>query len=85
MPDIICNTSPLQYLHQIGRLGLLPHLVSRIVVPAAVAGELAEGRRLGMDLPIPESLPFPIDDLQVLGFRLSKQTREAILRLAGEA
>lgn len=161
MSDIICNASPLQYLHQIGRLGLLPHLVSWIVVPAAVAGELAEGRRLGMDLPIPESLPWVeirkprsgdvlqlatglgsgemavlalalesgdavvilddtlarrhaevlslrltgtlgvlldakraglipdvttlIDDLQVLGFRLSKQTREVVLRLAGEA
>lgn len=56
MVDVICNTSPLQYLHQIGQLELLPRLVSRIVVPAAVAAELTEGRRLGLDLPVPETL-----------------------------
>ena len=56
MPDVICNTSPLQYLHQIRHLELLPKLTSRIVVPTAVADELAEGRRRGLDLPIPEEL-----------------------------
>ena len=58
MPEFICNTSPLQYLHQLGRLDLLPNLVSRVVVPTAVAAELAEGRRLGLDLPVPENLPW---------------------------
>jgi len=57
LPDVICNTSPLQYLHQIGQLELLPKLVSRVVVPTAVAKELAEGRRRGLDLPVPETLP----------------------------
>ena len=56
MPEVICNTSPLQYLHQIGQLELLPKLVSRITVPTAVAQELAKGRRRGLDLPIPEAL-----------------------------
>lgn len=160
MPDVICNTSPLQYLHQIGHLDLLPSLVSRVTVPSAVADELAEGRRRGLDLPVPETLPWialrdplskaairlvadlgpgetgvlllalecvePIvilddalarrhaevlglrltgtlgvlldakrrglvaavgpllDDLQRLGFRLSKTTRGAVLRMAGE-
>ena len=56
MPDVICNTSPLQYLHQIGHLELLPKLVSRITVPTAVAEELAEGRRRDLDLPVPEAL-----------------------------
>ena len=56
MPDVICNTSPLEYLHPIGHLELLPKLVSRITVPTAVAEELAEGRRRGLDLPIPEAL-----------------------------
>ncbi len=51
LPDVICNTSPLQYLHQIGCLELLPQLVSRVTVPTAVAQELAEGRRRGLDLP----------------------------------
>jgi predicted nucleic acid-binding protein len=58
LPDVICNTSPLQYLHQIRHLELLPKLVSRVVVPTAVADELAEGRRRGLDLPIPEELPW---------------------------
>ena len=56
MPDVICNTSPLEYLHPIGHLELLPKLVSRITVPTAVAEELAEGRRRGLDLPVPEAL-----------------------------
>jgi uncharacterized protein len=56
LPDVICNTSPFQYLHQIGHLELLPKLASRIIVPTAVADELAEGRRRGLDLPIPEEL-----------------------------
>jgi predicted nucleic acid-binding protein len=56
LPEVICNTSPLQYLHQIGQLELLPKLVSRITVPTAVAQELAEGRRRGLDLPILEAL-----------------------------
>lgn len=58
MPEVICNTSPLQYLHQIGQLELPPALVSRVVVPTAVAEELAEGRRRGLDLPVPEMLPW---------------------------
>ena len=161
MPDIFCNTSPLQYLHQIGQLELLPGLVPRIAVPTAVADKLAEGRRLGLDLPVPETLTWVdvrrprsevvlplaadlgrgetavlalalesadavvilddslarrhaevlglrltgtlgvlldakragmvadvkslIDELQALGFRLSGHTRDAVLRLAGEA
>ncbi len=56
MPEVICNTSPLQYLHQIWHLELLPKLVSRITVPTPVAQELAEGRRRDLDLPIPEAL-----------------------------
>ena len=75
MPDVICNTSPLQYLYQIGYLELLPRLVSRIVVPTAVAAELEEGRRLGLDLPDPESLPW-VD----LGESVNKQ----VLRLVAD-
>lgn len=51
MPDIICNTSPIQYLHQLGLLHLLPPLADRITIPTAVAEELDEGRRLGVSLP----------------------------------
>ncbi len=58
MPEIICNTSPLQYFHQLGRLYLLPRLVKQLIVPSAVAAELAAGRREGVDLPDPEALPW---------------------------
>ena len=48
---MICNTSPLQYLHQIGQLSLLPALVRRVIVPQAVAEEIERGRAKGIDLP----------------------------------
>lgn len=51
LPDIICNTSPLQYLHQIGRLDLLPALVKCVIVPPAVAAEIVAGRASQVDLP----------------------------------
>ncbi len=51
MPEIICNTSPLQYLHQLGLLNMLKALVGQLIVPPAVVAELAEGRARGIDLP----------------------------------
>ncbi len=58
MLEIICNTSPLQYLHQLGRLEILHHLAGTLVVPTAVAAELAEGRQRGVDVPDPGVLPW---------------------------
>jgi uncharacterized protein len=54
--EIICNTSPLQYLHQLGLLHLLSSLAGRVVVPSAVVRELSAGRAQGVDLPVPEEL-----------------------------
>lgn len=54
MPELICDTSPLQYLHQLGRLDLLPKLAEAVRVPPAVVNELAEGRAQGIDLPVPQ-------------------------------
>ncbi len=51
MPDIVCNTSPLQYLHQLGLLDTVKTLVGQWIVPPAVVAELAEGRARGVDLP----------------------------------
>lgn len=51
MAEIICDTSPLQYLHQLRHLDILPSLASRVLVPTAVVEELGEGLRLGLDLP----------------------------------
>ncbi|HXG65668.1 MAG TPA: DUF3368 domain-containing protein [Blastocatellia bacterium] len=56
MPEVISNTSPLQYLHQLGLLHVLPALVGNIIVPPAVIAELAAGRALGVDLPDPAAL-----------------------------
>lgn len=58
MPEVISNTSPLQYRHQSRLLHLLPALVTRVVVPPAVVHELAVGRALGIDLPDPTVLPW---------------------------
>ncbi len=58
MPEIICNTSPLQYLHQLGRLNVLQRLAGVLIVPTAVAAELAEGRQRGVDVPDPGALPW---------------------------
>ncbi len=51
MPELICNTSPLQYLHQIGLLNVLPSLVKEVLVPPAVVCELEAGKVLGVELP----------------------------------
>lgn len=51
MRDVLCNTSPLYYLHQLRKLDLLPALYGRITIPKAVAAELREGGRLGHAVP----------------------------------
>ncbi len=60
MPDVICNTSPLQYLHQADVLELLPALVGQVCVPEAVVAELREGRRRNVRLPALEELSWLI-------------------------
>ena len=51
MPEVFANTTPLQYLHRLGRLDWLREFYGRIVVPVAVATELEAGRRLGARVP----------------------------------
>lgn len=58
MPDVISNSSPLQYLYQAGLLDLLPALFGQIAVPESVAEELEEGRRRSVPLPILDELPW---------------------------
>jgi predicted nucleic acid-binding protein len=60
LAEIICNTSPLQYLHQLGALHVLPALVKAITVPPAVQEELNTGRRLGLNLPDLQSLDWVV-------------------------
>jgi len=56
LPEVICNTSPMQYLHQLGMLHLLHAVAGRVTVPPAVVDELAAGQQRGMDLPDPTTL-----------------------------
>ena len=58
MPEVISNTSPLQYLYQLGLLELLPRLAGRVTVPQSVVDELEAGRALGHDLPEVATLPW---------------------------
>lgn len=60
MPEVISNTSPLQYLAQIGLLHILPALAGRIIVPEAVVEELAQGRAAGLSLPDPRAIEWMI-------------------------
>ncbi|HEX4964706.1 MAG TPA: DUF3368 domain-containing protein [Thermoanaerobaculia bacterium] len=58
MREVISNTSPLQYLHQLDLLDVLPALYGEVLVPAGVVREIAAGRSLGVDLPDIESIPW---------------------------
>ncbi|HEY0514011.1 MAG TPA: DUF3368 domain-containing protein [Thermoanaerobaculia bacterium] len=53
MPErvVVCNTSPLLYLHQVGRLELLRGLYGRVKIPSAVRDELEAGAERGADTP----------------------------------
>ncbi|NOX61759.1 MAG: DUF3368 domain-containing protein [Chloroflexi bacterium] len=51
MPDLICDTSPIQYLYQLGLLHVLPALATKVFVPPSVVEELRQGRALGVPLP----------------------------------
>ena len=51
MADVFCNTSPLQYLHQVGQLDLLPELYGQVHIARAVVTELAKGMGQGVALP----------------------------------
>ncbi len=48
---IIVNTSPLFYLHRLGRFDIFQKLYREITVPEAVAMELNIGRKVGKDVP----------------------------------
>jgi predicted nucleic acid-binding protein len=58
MPEVIVDTSPLQYLHQLGLLDLLPFFYGNVLVPEAVVREIAMGRAQGIFLPDLEDLPW---------------------------
>ena len=51
MPEVIANTSPIQYLYQLDLLDFLPQLYGEVLVPEGVVRELQNGARLGVSLP----------------------------------
>ena len=84
MPDVISDTSPLQYLHQLDCLDFLPRLYQQIIVPQAVVYELRQGELKGIDLPSLKSLAWvrveaagPLDLLRV-ATQLDAGERETI-------
>lgn len=51
MPEVISDTSPIQYLYQINLLDLLPALYQRVIIPQSVCDELEVGRAHQIALP----------------------------------
>ncbi len=58
MPEFICNTSPFQYLHQLGQLQILETLTGAVVAPLAVQEELDAGLAARWDVPDLRTLPW---------------------------
>jgi uncharacterized protein len=75
LSEIICNTSPLQYLFQIGALELLHSVAGHLIVPPAVLDELKAGKNLGIDLPDASSLDW---------ITIRRPASSAVLPLVGE-
>ena len=66
MPEVVCNTTPLQYLHQADVLWILPALYGKILIPRAVADEIGAGQNARVRLPDINSLDW-IEVREVLG------------------
>ena len=52
MPDLICDTSVIQYLHQLELLHIIPAWSERVFVPPAVVEEIEVGHQLSISLPV---------------------------------
>ena len=91
MPVVICNTSPLQYLYQLGLESpdALLILDDRRARRHALALGLKISGTLGVILlakerGILEAVKPALDRLETLGFRLGPETRQSVLQIAGE-
>ncbi len=89
MPEVISNTSPIQYLYQADLLHLLPALYEQVIVPEGVVVELEAGRRQSVPLPDVRALSWarvrqaPGERLLTLVTDLGRGERE-VLALAAE-
>ncbi len=84
MREVVTNTSPLLYLHQLGAIALLGTLYPKVLVPRSVVEELDAGRGAGHDVPNVASLVWaevvssPTLALLALATDLGKGEAEAI-------
>lgn len=51
MPEVIADTSVIQYLYQCDYFFILPGLYKAVTIPLGVADELEKGREIGVALP----------------------------------
>ena len=56
MPEVICDTSPIQYLYQTELLGILPELSDKVWIPPAVVEEISIDHKNNVSLPDLDSL-----------------------------
>jgi len=56
LPEVICDTSPIQYLYQTELLGILPELSDKVWIPPAVVEEISIGHKNNVSLPDLDSL-----------------------------
>jgi hypothetical protein len=77
---VISNTSPLQYLYQLGQLTLLHQFYQQVTVPSAVMQKLAAGAARGVALPVLAEITW----LQVRAPSTSQVWRVASTLGAGE-
>ena len=89
MPDVISNTTPLQYLHQLGCLDFLHQLYQQVIVAQAVVDELRQGELKGFDVPSLNALAWvrveaadPLGLLRVAGALDSGERETIALALA---
>lgn len=91
MREAIFDTSPLQYLHQLGLLEGVGALLDRAIVPEAVVSELDVGRARGLDLPLITEGPWFVVEkpvaasVLVLAAQLGPGEREVLALRDGHA
>ena len=74
---VFLNTSPIQYIHQLGLIHIVKELFGKVYVPAEVHEELNRGREEGIELPNLEGMDF-ILLLSISLLSLKKQVKSKI-------
>jgi len=72
---VFLNTSPIQYIHQLGLIRIIKELFGKVYVPAEVYQELNRGREEGIELPNLEGMDF-IEIMEPKAISFSKLVRD---------